>query len=78
MPFKLNPLTGKLDLVNTPRSPFITYGDDGILTIRFQSTVDDSVWDMTIDETGAVVTTLVPVVQEGTPVGLLLALTREL
>ena len=42
------------------RSPRITYGTNGITNIRWESTEDSSVWDMTIDATGAVVTTNVP------------------
>lgn len=56
---------------------FITFGTNGITTIRWQSIVDASLWDMTIDDSGRVVTTSVIVSSTlGTPYGLLLALTQ--
>lgn len=62
MAFKFNPVTGNLDLVTTDTlSPFITVGTTGITTIRWASTPSGNLFDMTIDDTGHVVTTAVVV-----------------
>lgn len=58
------------------KSPFITYGENGILYLRMQSPDDDSLWDAHLDNTGAWVTESVPSGGAvGSPIGLLLALT---
>lgn len=75
MAFKFNPLTSQLDLVGGGSdNPYITNGTDGIAVIRMES--DNHLWDMTIDDTGAWVSTIV--LETGTPMGLLLALTYEI
>lgn len=56
MGFRFNPITGDLDLDSS--DPFITDGIDGITSIRWHAS-DGSLWDMTIDASGAVVTTRV-------------------
>lgn len=79
MPYKYNPFLKNLDYYETGSSspsPYITEGSDGILTIRMESDVDASVWDMTVNEYGAWVSTLVSSGSTvGTPMGLLLSLT---
>lgn len=54
-------------------SPFITYDTDGITTIRMHAS-DGSLWDFTVDATGAWVSTAVAALTGGSAVGLLLAL----
>lgn len=49
-----NPNTGETGWSSDP--PFITNGDDGITSIRWEAS-DGSLWDMTIDTSGAIVTT---------------------
>lgn len=75
MPYKFNPITGQLDLVNTSSGsdPFITDGASGITKIRWQSAPGAILYDMTINDIGTVITTAVPA--SSSPIGLLLALT---
>lgn len=56
MAFKFNPTTGQLDLDSS--DPFITDGADGITNIRMKAS-DNSLWDFTVDATGAWVSTAV-------------------
>lgn len=72
--FKFNPTTGELDLVTS--DPFITDGHDGITTIRMQSTPGGIIYDVTVDDTGHLVTTIAAG-EAGSPIGLLLALTYD-
>lgn len=70
---------GDFDLVSTGggsgSDPFITDGSVGITNIRFQSSGAGLIYDMTVDDSGAVVTSLVNMTS-GSPYGLLLALTK--
>lgn len=54
----LNPFTRKLDYVDDG-GPFITVSSTGITTIRWASTPGGVLYDMTLDDTGHVVTTAV-------------------
>lgn len=57
MAYKFNPTTGQLDLVDNA-GRFITEGTNGVTTIRWQ-TSGGFYYDMTVDDTGHVVTTQV-------------------
>jgi hypothetical protein len=57
MPLKFNPISGEFDLVDV--NPYITNGSAGISNIRMEAS-DLSLWDLTVDSTGALVTTNVP------------------
>lgn len=62
MPFKFNPLTSQLDLVNAASSgtsAFITEGTNGISKIRLQSTPTGNIFDLTISDLGALTTNAV-------------------
>lgn len=56
--YTFNAITGEFDVID--KSAFITETTDGITTIRWHAS-DGSLWDMTIDPTGAVITTAVTV-----------------
>lgn len=60
MAYRFNPITSDLDLDSTG-DPFITDGANGVVTIRWQSTPGGNLFDMTLDDTGHVVTTAVVV-----------------
>lgn len=73
-----NPLSGEhskggFDYVGTA-DPFITAGANGVKTIRWQSTPGGNLFDLTMNDAGALVITPVGS-NSGTAMGLLLALT---
>lgn len=86
MKLRVDPLTGMPSIVEEPKYvsitrgggqlagsiPFITNGSNGVTSIRWQSTPSGNLFNMTLDDTGAVVTTAI---RTGSPIGLLLALT---
>lgn len=77
MAFEFSPLLkGDLQIKDTGSSDsFITDGANGITNIRWQSTPGGVLYDMTVDDTGHVVTTASGAGTTGRSMGLLLALT---
>jgi hypothetical protein len=86
MGYKLNPITGRLDITGISRSTadsrYVNVTGDvmtGTLDMQKNAIIlqasDNTRWNLTIDTTGALITTQITTPTPGTPIGMLLALT---